>query len=39
MLFFKKKVWLSWKEYSRKIRFLDMFNFQQSVRKENIKNS
>jgi len=30
--------YVSWNNYKNKIDFLDEFNFQQQVRKENIKN-
>lgn len=38
--FFKSKeeTYLGWNEYKNKIEFLDMFNWQQSVRRQSIKN-
>ena len=36
-MFFKKR-FIDWGEYLEKIEFLEDFNFQQSVRRENIKN-
>ena len=37
MFGFKRK-YLEWEDYKTKIDFLDIFHWQQSVRKENIKN-
>jgi hypothetical protein len=36
-MFFRRR-FLNWDEYMTRIEFLDYFNFQQKVRKENIKN-
>ena len=37
-LFFSKS-YMSWKEYKDRIDFIDMFCFQQDVRKSNVSNS
>ncbi|NQV08866.1 hypothetical protein HQ529_03380 [Candidatus Woesearchaeota archaeon] len=31
--------YINWEDYKAKISFLDEFNWQQSVRKENMRNS
>jgi len=36
-MFFRKR-FIDWEEYMARVGFLDDFNFQQRVRKENIKN-
>lgn len=33
-----KRNFLEWKDYKEKVDFLDIFYWQQKVRKENIKN-
>jgi len=36
---FKRRVsFMSWQDYSTKIEFIDLFEFQQRTRRENIKN-
>ncbi len=32
------KRYMSWNEYSERVKFLNMFHWQQSVRRESIKN-
>lgn len=34
----RSNIYLDWKDYNKKIVFLDVFYFQQKVRLENIKN-
>lgn len=34
---FRKKKYLDWKTYKNRIDFLDVFYWQQEVRKENLK--
>ena len=34
----KSKDYVSWEYYSNKVRFIDLHNFQQSTRLENVKN-
>ena len=36
--FRKKKTYLGWSEYKRRIVFLDTFAWQQNVRKQSLKN-
>jgi len=36
-MFFRKK-YMEWKEYKSNIDFLDIYNWQQKVRRDNIKN-
>ncbi len=35
---FKKREYLEWAEYSAKVRSIDIFYFQQKVRRQSIKN-
>lgn len=37
-MFWKKTKYMEWKDYKAKIDFLDIFWWQQSVRRKNIKN-
>ena len=37
-MFWLKRKFLEWEDYKAKIDFLDFTNWQQSVRKENIRN-
>jgi len=36
---FRKTEFMEWKAYKNKIDFLDLFHFQQSVRRSNLKPS
>lgn len=38
-MFFKKTTYLEWDNYKKKVDFLDLFYWQQSVRKKNVLNS
>ena len=38
MLWFKKRVFMSWNDYKEKIDFMDNFFWQQSVRRVNVRN-
>lgn len=35
---FQKDRFMNWDDYTKKITFLDVFHWQQSVRKQNIEN-
>ncbi len=37
-MWFKKRTYMEWDDYKNHIEFLDMFHFQQSVRKSNVEN-
>jgi len=37
MLWFKKREYIDWQDYSRLVEFTSIFNWQQSVRKNNIR--
>jgi hypothetical protein len=36
--FLKKRNYVDWPDYKERIDFLELFHWQQAVRKENIKN-
>jgi len=38
MDFFKRKEYMAWDRYARKVAFIEDFYWQQSVREENIRN-
>jgi len=35
---FKKKLFMEWEDYLKRIRFIENYVFQQRVRRENVKN-
>lgn len=37
-MFWKKRDYMDWNTYSKKIEFMDDFQFQQQVRKQNVNN-
>lgn len=34
---FRKTTFIDWDQYKRKVDFIDTFNFQQSVRRKNLR--